>query len=168
MSQHSDHSRSHDLFGALLGLGALAMLLVSPWQVDTTGPDPFYKGPLLFPLMILGMTLAASLPSMWRLIKPGVDASWHLDGGGFPRRPAVILCFLIVFLVLLPLLGMEAATWLFLTGSLKYLKQDSRVKLWLIPALVTLILYLVFKVFLDIWFPEPLALEWFNLMTGGE
>ena len=79
MSQNSDHSRSHDLFGALLGLGALAMLLVSPWQVDTTGPDPFYKGPLLFPLMILGMTLAASLPSMWRLIKPGVDASWHLD-----------------------------------------------------------------------------------------
>lgn len=166
MSQHSDPSRSHDLFGALLGLAALAMLLLSPWQVDTTGPDPFYKGPLLFPLMVLGMTLAGSLPSMWRLMKPAPGASWYLDGAGFPRRPLVMLCFLIVFLAALPLVGMEASTWLFLTISLKYLKQDSRMKLILIPALVTLILYLVFKVFLDIWFPEPLVMEW--LFTGGE
>ncbi len=168
MSQHSDHSRSHDLFGALLGLAALAMLLLSPWQVDTTGPDPFYKGPLLFPLMVLGLTLAGSLPSMWRMIRPLAGSSWYLDGRGFPRRPMVMLCLLILFLAALPLVGMEAATWLFLTIALKYLKQDGPMKLLLIPALVTLILYLVFKFFLDIWFPEPLVMDWFHALTGGE
>jgi hypothetical protein len=48
-------------FGTFLGLLAMGLLLSSPWQVDTSGPDPFYKGPLLFPLMVLSLIAATVL-----------------------------------------------------------------------------------------------------------
>jgi len=151
-------SRTHDLAAALFGVFALVMLVSSPWQVDTTGPDPFYKGPLIFPLIVFSMMVAGALPAMWRLVRPRAGASWTLDKGGYPKKNAVILGLLILYLAGLVTLGLEVSTWLFLTIAMKLVGQDSWVKITVFPAAITLVLYLIFKLFLDIWFPEPLIM----------
>ena len=154
-------SRVHDLFGALLGLSALVMLLTIPWLVDTTGPEPFYKGPLLFPLIVLFIMLTGSLPSIWRMIKPAQNSSWFLDGEGVPYMTMVVACLLVLFPVGLNYLGLEITSRLFLVLGLKIVKQDSPLKIIIIPILITAILYFMFKFFLDIWFPTPLLFEIF-------
>ena len=73
-----------------------------------------------------------------------------------PKRPAVMVGMLITYIWALVFFGLEVSTFLFLMAALKYLKQDTPLKLSLIPILVTAILYVVFKFFLDTWFPEPL------------
>ena len=162
MTEKKTSSRVHDLFGAVLGGFALIMLVVSPWQIDTSGPYPFYKGPLIFPLMVCCLMLAGSLPSLWRLFRPGLNTAWYLDGKGKPVKNILILGLLILYLAGIMTLGLEFSTWLFLMISLKLVKQDSVLKLTCIPLGVTLILYLVFKVFLDVWFPEPLIMGFFS------
>ncbi len=157
--EHNPHSRIHDLLGAGLGLAALGLLLSSPWQVDTAGPDPFYKGPLIFPLLVLSLLLGASLPSMYRLCRPPAGASWRLDGQGFPAKGLPALGLLVLFLAGLPTVGLEITTWLFLFCCMCLLGQRSLGKLIGLPTAVTVILSLVFKVFLDVWFPSPLLWE---------
>ncbi|MBC8440991.1 MAG: tripartite tricarboxylate transporter TctB family protein [Deltaproteobacteria bacterium] len=152
-------SRVHDLFGSVLGLFALVMLVSSPWQVDSSGPDPFYKGPLIFPLIVFSLILAGALPSMWRLVRPSIQASWYLDGHGRSFKTLIILGLLILYPAGLLFLGLEISTWLFLFIALKLVKQDSLLKLTIIPILVTIILFVLFKFFLDVWFPEPLLIE---------
>jgi len=152
----------HDLLGSILGVFALSMLIASPWQVDTSGPDPFYKGPLIYPLIVCSLILAGSLPSLWRLFKTGRNASWYLDGQGKPVKGLIILGLLILYPAGLLAVGLEFSTWLFLILALKFVKQDSVLKLTLIPIGVTFILYLVFKLFLDVWFPEPLVMGFFS------
>lgn len=154
-------SRVHDLFGALLGLSALVMLLSITWLVDTTGPEPFYKGPLLFPLIVLCIMVTGSLPSIWRMIKPAQNSSWFLDGEGVPYITMVVACLLALFPVGLNYLGLEITSCIFLILGLKIVKQDSLFKLIIIPILITAILYFMFKFFLDIWFPTPLLFEIF-------
>lgn len=155
-------SRVHDLLGSMFGVFAVAMLVTSPWQVDTSGPDPFYKGPLIFPLIIFSIIIAGSIPSMWRLVRPSLNASWYLDGLGRPYKNIVILGLLVVYLAGLMVVGLEISTWAFLVIALKLVKQDSVLKITLVPILVTLILFLLFKVFLDVWFPEPLIMGFFQ------
>lgn len=158
-----DHSSSrvHDLLGALLGLFALVMLVTIRWQVDTSGPDPFYKGPLIFPLIILSIMLAGALPSMWRMIRPAAGASWYLDGHGIPYRTIVVAGMLALYPLGFTYLGLEISTWVFLILGLKIVKQDSPAKLVIIPVAITAAIYLMFKFFLDIWFPVPLLFELF-------
>jgi len=158
---HPSLSRIHDLFGALLGLFALVMLTTISWQVDTTGPDPFYKGPLIFPLIVLFIMLTGSLPFMWRLVRPVAKASWYLDGEGIPYRTMVVAGLLALYPYGLTYLGVEITTWVFLFVGLKIVKQASIMKLITIPITITAIIYLMFKFFLDIWFPTPLLFELF-------
>lgn len=153
-------SRAHDLAGSVLGVFAIVMLLSSRWQVDTSGPDPFYKGPLIFPIIVFSLMLLGALPSMWRLVRPPKGASWSLDGYGHPVKNTVILGLLVIYLAGLITAGLEISTFLFLLAAMKLVKQDAPWKLLVFPAGVTLVLFLVFKVFLDIWFPYPLILEW--------
>ncbi len=154
-------SRVHDLFGSLLGVFALVMLITIKFQIDTSGPDPFYKGPLIFPLIILSIMLAGSLPSIWAMIKPHTNASWFLDGDGIPYRTMVVAGLLAFYPLGLTYLGLEITTWTFLFTGLKIVKQDSTIKLVGIPIVITTVIYLVFKFFLDIWFPTPLLFELF-------
>ena len=59
--------------------------------MDTEGPDPFYKGPLIFPIMVPSIMIIASLPACKRLISPPEGNSWRLDGEGFPLKTLVVL-----------------------------------------------------------------------------
>ena len=152
-------SRIHDLVGAILGAFALVLLVTLRLQIDTSGPDPFYKGPMIFPLIVLSLILGASLPSMWRLVRPDESGSWRLDGRGFPARSLRVLGLLILYLAGLVYLGLEISTAAFLFVSLWIVEQRSRAKLIGIPIGVTAVLYLVFKYFLDVWFPTPVLWE---------
>ena len=160
VEQDRTDGRFHDLFGALLGAIAAGILISTPWQVDTTGPDPFYKGPLIYPLLALGIMVLSSLPSVWRLSQSQDRASWMLDGGGFPFKPMCVLFFLIAFLAGLVVIGLRISCMLFLGGSLYSLGHRRLSVLILIPIIVTGIIYMLFKFFLDIYFPIPLILDW--------
>jgi hypothetical protein len=128
--------------------------------VDTTGPDPFYKGPLIFPLVVLSMMILASVPAAWRLARPPEDACWQLDGAGVPLKTAVVLCFLIAYLFGLTLIGLEISSWAFLSISLYFLGHKRPLKLILIPLIMTGLVVLIFKHLLGVFFPTPLLIYW--------
>ena len=153
-------SRVHDLFSAFLGAFAAFSLITSPWNVDTEGPDPFYKGPLIFPVMVLTMMIFASLPACVRLLSPPANSTWQLDGEGYPKKTLVVLGLLIAMLVGLNLIGLEFSSWLFLSISLYYLGHRGVWKLIVLPLAMTGLIFLVFKHFLGVFFPTPLIVEW--------
>jgi hypothetical protein len=162
MSQETyNKSRVHDLFSSFLGAFAAFCLITSPWNVDTEGPDPFYKGPLIFPIMVLSMMIIASLPACKRLISPPQGCSWRLDGEGYPRKTLVVLGFLIATLVGLNIVGLEASAISFLSISLFFLGHRTPAKLIILPLVMTGLIVLIFKHFLGVFFPTPLIVEWF-------
>jgi hypothetical protein len=158
--ERNDHSRLHDLFSAFLGGFAAFALITSPWNVDTEGPDPFYKGPLIFPVMVLSMMILASLPAWVRLLSPPAGSSWQLDGKGFPKKTVVVLALLVALLAGLGLLGLELSAWLFLTITLYYLGHRGVLKLLILPLAMTILIVMVFKYFLGVFFPTPMIVEW--------
>ncbi len=157
-----ENSRLHDALSAFLGAIAVVVLVTSPWNIDTTGPDPFYKGPMIFPLMALSLMILAAIPAAVRLFNPSPGAGWSLDGEGRPLRTLVVLGFLIAHLFGLKLVGLEMSSLSFLMGALFYLKYRRSWHLIAIPILVTAVMTLVFKHFLQVWFPTPWILEWFE------
>lgn len=163
MSQSSEtQSRVHDLLAASLGGLAALALISSPWNVDTTGPDPFYKGPLIFPLLVLSLMILASLPGAWRLIRPPEGAAWRFDGQGFPLKTLVVLGLLLAALLGLKIFGLEASGLGFLMISLRYLGHRGLVRTVLVPLILVGLVVLVFKHFLGVFFPTPLVVEWFS------
>jgi len=153
-------SRVHDLFAAVLGAFAAVCLITSPWNVDTEGPDPFYKGPLIFPIMVLSMMILASLPACKRLFSPAAGSSWQLDGDGYPIKTLIVLGLLIALLAGLSLIGLEICAFAFLSGSLYLLGHRGPLKLVVLPLVMTGLIVLVFKYFLDVFFPTPFIAEW--------
>ncbi len=164
MAEREIQSRIHDLTGALIGLLALILLIAAPWLIDTSGPEPFYKGPLIFPLILLSFMLLTSLPFIWRLIRPPQGAEWHLDGQGVPFKTMVVLGFLIAFLAGLILVGLEISALAFIITALRFLGHRSFFRLVILPLIVVGLMYLTFKYGLQIWFPEPLLFRW---LAGG-
>ncbi|MGD2125846.1 MAG: tripartite tricarboxylate transporter TctB family protein [Desulfobacteraceae bacterium] len=158
--QSEPESRLHDLFGAFLGALAAGLLISTPWQVDTTGPDPFYKGPLIYPLLVLSLMVLASLPSAWRLARPPERATWVLDEGKFPLKPSVVFVCLIGFLFGLVIIGLSASSLIFMVGTLYYVGHRRLSVIVLVPMIVTGLVFMVFKFFLDVYFPTPLLVEW--------
>ena len=162
MNQSTEHqSRVHDLFSAVLGAFAAFCLVTSPWNVDTEGPDPFYKGPLIFPIMVLSMMILASLPACKRLFTPPAGSSWHLDGEGYHLKTLLVLGMLIAMLVCLSVVGLEVSAFAFLSGSLFSLGHRGMFKLLVLPLIMTGLIVLVFKYLLGVYFPAPLVADWF-------
>jgi hypothetical protein len=150
-------SRVHDLLTVVLGGGAAFLLATLKRQIDTTAvPYPFYKGPVIFPLIVLSVMVLSCLPAACRLLRPRPDSSWYLDGKGWPRRPVIALVLLITFFVFgIPLIGVEASVLLFLILAyygLGYRRMT--INLW-VPLLYTAVIVFIFKYVLSIWFPEP-------------
>jgi hypothetical protein len=155
-------SRLHDLCAVVLGAAAAVTLASVPWNVDTSGPDPFYKGPLIFPLLVLSLIVLAALPSALRLLRPPTGRTWRLDGEGAPFKTLVVLALLIAHLFGMRLLGLEVSTLLFLLTALFYLGHRRLPSLILVPLVVTVAVVVVFKHLLEIWFPTPLLVQWWG------
>ncbi len=154
------HSRVHDLLAAVIGAFAGFSLITSPWNVDTEGPDPFYKGPLVFPIIVLSMIVLASLPAWTRLLAPPRESSWHLDGKGLSVKTLVVLGLLIAMLAGLGVVGLEVSAWAFLSLSLYLLGHRGWFKLLVLPLTMTALIVLVFKHLLGVFFPTPVVVEW--------
>lgn len=157
-------SRIHDLFSAILGGCAAFLLATLKVQIDTTAvPYPFYKGPTIFPLIVLSIMVLSSLPAVYRLLRPGAISNWYLDGKGWPRRPAITLVLLISFFILgIIAIGVEASVFLFLIISYYLLGYRSVKVNLLLPLLYTTVLVLIFKYILTIWFPHPWIFSFFG------
>lgn len=153
-----------DLLAAALGLAAAALLVASPWLVDRSGPEPFYKGPLIFPLIALAIMLAGALPAIVRV------GAARLRGGRrrrawSPPWPAIRLFLLMcVFPWALAAIGLEAATLVFVFLGLQLVGWRRPLAAGGIALALTLVLHLAFRTVLDVWFPEPLA---WSLLAGA-
>ncbi len=153
-------SRVHDLFGAFLGVFAAFCLITSPWNVDSEGPDPFYKGPLIFPYFVLFMMIFASLPAFKRLLFPPEKSTWYLDGEGYHKKTLVVLILLIAMLACLNVIGLETSALIFLIVSFYMLGHRGPLKLVVLPLVITGLIVLTFKHFLGVFFPTPLVADW--------
>ncbi len=160
-SEKGAPSRVHDLVGACLGFFAAVMLATIRWHIDTSGPDPFYKGPSIFPILVLLLMLLASIPAVWRLFRPPSGASWYLDGAGMPVKPAVVAALLVIYIAGLLYVGLAAASWLFMFVCLWVVGQRTPVKLLGVPTVMTCVLYFLFVKILDVFFATPLLFEFF-------
>jgi hypothetical protein len=152
----------HDLLAAVTGCVALALFVFSPWLVDRSGPDPFYKGPLIFPMMVLAMIVASAIPSAWRLAVRRPPRPFHVDGGGFPVRGAaqfILMCF---YPPAIAAVGLEMATFAVVFLGL-LLNRRGMLQSLLVAASLASLSWLAFRAFLDIWFPQP----WLLSMTGA-
>lgn len=150
-------SRYHDIFTVFLGFLAALLLATIKLHISEPAVDyPFYKGPLMFPMIALGIMTISSVPALVRLIRPAPDASWRLDNMGPPMKPAACLVLLILFFLLGPVtIGIEASVLFFLIISY-YLQGYRQIKvLFLLPVLYTTMIVVLFKYILQIWFPEP-------------
>lgn len=155
-----------DLLAAAIGLAALALLIGSPWLVDRDGPDPFYKGPLIFPVLVLALTVAAALPAQIRILRGGrrsLRDRLHLDGAGFPRQGAALFALMCLFPLAIGAVGLDIASALALLAGLK-LTGRGWVQSVAVAAVLTLVIHLAFVTALDIWFPQPWL---FDMITGG-
>lgn len=153
-----------DLLAAALGLAAAALLVASPWLVDRSGPEPFYKGPLIFPLIALAIMLAGALPAMVRLLTSNGLDSWRRLAWS-PPWPAIRLFLLMcLFPWALTAIGLEAATLLFVVAGLRLVGWRRPLAAAGIAAVLAVGLHLAFKTVLDVWFPEPLA---WSLLAGA-
>lgn len=152
----------HDALAAAIGGLALFLLAFSPWLVDRTGPEPFYKGPLIFPMMVLAMIVAGAAPSIWRIAAKRPDRPLRVDGNGFPLRGGLLFTLMCFYPPAIAAVGLEAATFLALLLGLLIAGRGPLQSLGVALSL-TALAWLAIKVFLDIWFPQP----WLLSMIGG-
>jgi hypothetical protein len=162
MGSADPKSSVHDLVSAAFGVIGAVLLISTRWEVDTSGPYPFYKGPLIFPLLVLSIIVLASLPSAWRLFKQTEKGSWRLDGHGAPKKPAALLLVMIFFILGIPVIGLELSSFLFMSIGFYYLGHRRPLLFLILPALCTALIVFVFKYALGVYFPTPLVLEWFG------
>jgi hypothetical protein len=143
----------HDLLAAAIGGAALFLLALSPWLVDLSGPEPFYKGPLIFPMMVLAMIVAGAVPSICRAALSSRD-HLHVDGSGFPARGATQFALMCLYPSAISAAGLEIATFTVIFLGL-LLNRRGLLQSAIIAAVLAMLVWLAFIAFLDIWFPQP-------------
>ncbi|MDQ0314266.1 tripartite tricarboxylate transporter TctB family protein [Amorphus orientalis] len=147
-------SRTGDAIAAAIGLAAIGLFVAAPSLVDRSGPDPFYKGPLIFPLIALAITAAGALPSAFRLVT-GTTRSWRIDGAGVPLRAIGLFALACLYAPAIAAFGLDAATFVFLFLGLLAAGYRRPLRALAVAVSVTLIMHLAFVTVLDIWFPTP-------------
>ena len=148
-----------DVLAAALGAFCALMLAISPWQIDLDVPYPFYKGPLLMPLLILTMGTLASLPSWRRLLMNRKSRSFHVS---VPRKALCMFVVVALFPVCIKFAGLELATIVILSAELFLAGQRNIKIIAIVTACVTILFWIVFRQLLDVYFPEPLILSLFG------
>jgi hypothetical protein len=163
MAHPDPKSKVNDCLAALIGLLGAGLLVSTRWEVDVSGPYPFYKGPLIFPLIVLSLMVIAGLPAMWRLIKRAGGAAWDFDGTtAIPARPLGLLVLMVLFAFGIEAVGLELSSFLFMSVSFYFLGHRDVTRLILVPLIGATVLSLVFKYFLGVYFPTPIVFGWFS------
>ena len=164
--QLKSNSRLHDALISLLGLFAGYLILTFKTHVAEPAISyPFYKGPAIFPISVLWIMFLSALPSFYRLFRPSEGFSWYVDGKGVPYKPCVFIFLLIVFYLYgIFWIGLEISILAFISIAVFLLGfRNWKINI-LFPVIYTLVLVLVFKKALEIWFPEPMLWS----LIGGE
>ena len=108
--------------------------------------------------------VVSSLPSLYRLIRTFGSGSWWLDGYGWPKKPTLVTLMLVLFFLFgIIWLGVEVSVFAFTSLSflvLGYRRVGVNV---LYPLLYTIIIVVLFKYALKIWFPEPFIFGLFGV-----
>lgn len=161
IKQANPKSKVHDLLMTIIGVFAVILLFNLNSAIDTKGVVyPFYKGPKIFPIFVLSTMFIFTLPAMRRLLFPPPDNTWYLDGKSIPYRPMMVFPLLVgFFLIGFIYIGLELSVFLFLFISLYILKHRSLFELLVIPAVYTIVIVYLFKYVLNIYFPNPLMLN---------
>ena len=154
-------SRTDGAFAALVGLAALGLLAASPFLVDTSGPDPFYKGPLIFPIVALSIAVLGAAPSTLAGLRA---ARWRIDGRGFPSAAVRLFLLASLFAPAIAAVGLDLATFVFVALGLALVGDRRPGRLLLAAAGITGAVDLAFVSALDIWFPSPWLWPW---LTGS-
>lgn len=161
MAEINEKSSLHDVCTAFIGIFAALMLIASRWVVDTTDPAPFYKGPLIFPVIILCTMIIFSVPSIIKILFRKDKLEYTLDQEGVPGKAIVIFVFLIIFVFGIVGIGLELSTFIFTSFSLYFLGLRSLKTTFLLPLVTVFVLWFLFKFMLDVWFPTPYLFELF-------
>lgn len=156
-------SRTSDAVAAAVGVAAAGVLLAAPSLVDSSGPDPFYKGPLIFPLIALAITIAGALPSMVRLVTAH-GRSWRIDGRGVPGRAIALFALACLYAPAIAWAGLDAATLAFMLAGLLVTNPRRPLRAVATAIGTTVVLHLAFVTALDIWFPTPTL---WSAIAGG-
>jgi Tripartite tricarboxylate transporter TctB family len=154
-------SRTHDALAAGIGAAALGLLVGAPWLVDTSGPEPFYKGPLIFPLIALALVIVGAAHPAFRLARDS-GRRWFVDGRGVPWTGIGVFVLMCFFPTAIRLIGLGPAALVFVFAGLLAAGYRRLFMALAVAAATALILHLAFIAFLDIWFPEPAIMSWFG------
>ena len=147
-------SRTSDVVAAVLGVAAAGVLLAAPSLVDRSGPDPFYKGPLIFPLIALAITVAGALPSIVRLVS-ATGRGWHVEGQGVPVRAVVRFALACLYAPAIAWDGLDTATLAFMLAGLLVTNPKRPLRAVVTAVATTIVLHLALVTALDLWLPTP-------------
>lgn len=133
---------------AILGITIIAIASGYPTaEAYGTGAP----GPGLWPICISIVLLVCTLILTVRTLKmkPEQDEAIHIWGEG-PRRTYISMAVLLVYVMILPILGFLPTTLAMLIFFIKWFSDYSIKKTAIISLAVTLIIYFVFKSFLNV------------------
>lgn len=147
-----------DLTLAILGIIAAGLLVLSPWLVDQSGPDPYYKGPLIYPQIVLAVVALAAVPAVLRFLRRKKSQIAWL---GMPRQSLTVFVLTCLYPVAIAITGLLVATLLAVGLGLRVTGMSWRMAA-LVGAATATLLWLLFIQLLDIWFPEPWLLQFFE------
>ena len=156
-------SRTSDVVASVLGVAAAGLLLAGPALVDSSGPDPFYKGPLIFPLIALAITVISALPAMVR-IATATGRTWFIDGHGVPFPAIALFLLACLYAPAIAWAGLDAATFAFMLVGLLIANPRRPLRAVVTAVAITIVLHLAFVTLLDIWFPSPTL---WSALAGG-
>lgn len=136
---------------SVIGLVALVLLVLSPMLVDRSGPDPYYKGPLIYPQIVLSLIVLAALAPAWRSLRaPRGFRNWQ----GMPRRSLGVFAIMCLYPIGISAIGLAAASFIAIFAGLVTAGRRKREAL-IIAMIFAAVLWGLFRGVLDIWFPSP-------------
>lgn len=186
-TQTETHHEAHEdqapapaegLAATVLTLVALALVVIAPFATRAQPPGrAWFLAPVAWPLVCLGLTLAAGAVLTFRFARDwraapdraafGGRAVWAFGGLPLALEHAVWFC---LYLAAVSYLGFALATFVYL----QFMVWRTGLRDWLwagVALLVTVALVLIFRVGIGIWFPLApvfgLLPDWMANTLGG-
>lgn len=148
-------------FCATLAIAAALLVAFQSSLVPGVVGEAYYRQPAFFPIITLVLVAVIGVLGAVRYAL-GARLLEDDELAGTTPHVATLLAVAVLFALyigLAKLFGYLTATLIFAIGALVASRSaDSRSIVALVIS--SLLLYLVFRVYLDVWFPEPFVLDW--------